>query len=90
VPIPIGCRACPYCSYLLIDDEIPQGQNGRLIKVDDTTLLIPRWFHPGSDYRKKLQWAGSNEKRLRAVAEIGGYGRRWVEYRLADFRAGRS
>jgi DNA repair protein RadD len=89
VLIPLGCRICPHCSYLLVDNEIPKEQDGRLIKVDDTTLLIPRWLHPGSDYRKKLQWAGTNEKRLRAVAEICGYGRRWVEYRLADFRAGR-
>jgi superfamily II DNA or RNA helicase len=87
--IPLGSRVCSNCNYLLIDTKPPQELEGRLIKVDDTTLLLPHWLQPRSNYQKKLQWAGADEKRLRAVAEICGYGRRWVEYRLKDFRAGR-
>lgn len=87
--VALGCRICPHCGYLLVDDESPQERDGQLVKVDDTTLLVPHWIKPKSPYANKISWAGYNEKRLRAVAQISGHGKYWVERRLDDFRTGK-
>ena len=79
--IPIAAHWCPECNADLRPEPIaPATAPDPLIELDPTTAH-ERWLATGP-FQAVTRWAGSDERRLRAVARARGYKPGWVYYRL--------
>jgi DNA repair protein RadD len=83
--IPIASRDCPECGADLRPEPImPATVPAPLVEIDPATAH-ERWLANGP-FRSVIEWAGTNEARLRAVAAARGYKPGWVYWRLKETR----
>ena len=79
--IPIAAHECPECGADLRPEPVqPATAPDPLIELDPAQAF-ERWLATGA-FNAVVRWAGSDESRLRAVAQARGYKKGWVYFRL--------
>jgi DNA repair protein RadD len=83
--IPIAAHECPECGADLRPEPVqPATAPDPLIEFDPATAH-ERWLANGP-FKAVTRWAGSDEKRLRAVATARGYKPGWIFHPLKNER----
>jgi superfamily II DNA or RNA helicase len=76
-----SCRTCPNCGEALFASEpAPVTAEGRLVEADPAT--IEKMRVRAMAWRRQLEWAGANYRRLRLIGEVRGYHPGWAEHEL--------